>query len=123
MGVLQCFVSSTILFLFHLLQGETTETTETTESTDTGKDEKVQKITRVIASGHSYNLYRVKEDGGMELVKSNIILPTKRITDKLVKNVMKEEEVSGNCTLVYIHSIEKKYEMSVSDFMKYGTEV
>ena len=37
MGVLQCFVSSTILFLFHLLQGETNETNETSETSETSE--------------------------------------------------------------------------------------
>ena len=35
--MLQCFVSSTILFLFHLLQGETNETNETSETRETSE--------------------------------------------------------------------------------------
>lgn len=86
------------------------------------KEKKEKVITRTISTGHSFNLYRVTDNGGMELLKSNIILPTKRITDKLLKNVMKEE-VTGNCKLVYIYTIKKKYEMTVEDFMKYAKVV
>lgn len=108
-------VEETEVFTGEVVEEKTGETEE--------KEKKEKVITRTIATGHSFNLYRVTDNGGMELLKSNIVLPTKRITDKLLKNVMKEEEVTGNCKLVYIHSIEKKYEMTVEDFMKYAKVV
>lgn len=109
-------VEETEVFTGEVVEEKTGETEE--------KEKKEKVIRRTIATGHSFNLYRVTENGGMELLKSNIVLPTKRITDKLLKNVMKEEEeVTGKCKLVYIHSIEKKYEMTVEDFMKYAKVV
>jgi hypothetical protein len=53
--VLQCFVSSTILFLFHLLQGETTETTETSETSETSETTETTETTET-----DVTLYNVK---------------------------------------------------------------
>lgn len=88
---------------------------------ETEKKEKV--VRRTIATGHCYNLYRIDETGELELLKGGIILPTRRITDKIVRNIKEEEGVQGNCTLVYVGSKEETYEMPVDVFMKHARKV
>ena len=87
------------------------------------KEKKEKMVRRTIAIGHCYNLYRIVETGEMELLKGGIILPTKRITDKIVRNIKEEEGVDGQCTLVYVGSKEETYEMSVEKFIANATKV
>lgn len=87
------------------------------------KEKREKMIRRKIATGHCYNLYRVCEDGELELLKGGIILPTKRITDKIVRNIKEENGIEEDCTLVYVGTKELTYEIPVDVFIQHATRV
>lgn len=80
-----------------------------------------QKITKTITTGYIYDVFKKKGDN---LTKVATLTSSEQFRSaKGIKEFLKANEQDENATVILVGTIDKKYEISEEDFIKYATEI